>query len=57
VGYEDIPTEPDLGGGKFYLQNSWDGEWATEPVLGTVGFGTIPYSYIAQYGEEAYSIG
>ena len=57
VGYEDMPTEPDLGGGRFYLQNSWNGDWATESVLGTVGFGTIPYSYIAQYGEEAYSIG
>ena len=57
VGYEDMSGEPDLGGGRFYLQNSWNGDWATQSVLGTVGFGTIPYSYIAQYGEEAYSIG
>jgi C1A family cysteine protease len=57
VGYEDIPTEADLGGGKFYVRNSWNGNWATEPVLGTVGYGTIPYSYIAQYATEAYSIG
>jgi C1A family cysteine protease len=57
VGYEDIADEPDLGGGKFYLRNSWDGNWATEPVLGTPGYGTIPYSYIARFGTEAYSIG
>lgn len=57
VGYQDLPDQPELGGGKFYLQNSWDAEWATQSVLGTTGYGTIPYSYIAQYCEEAYSIG
>ena len=56
VGYEDIPGEPDLGGGKFYLRNSWDSYWATHPVLATPGYGTIPYSYIARFGTEAYSI-
>ena len=56
VGYEDIPDQPDLGGGKFYLRNSWNGDWATEPVLGTKGYGTIPYSYIARFATEAYSI-
>ena len=56
VGYEDIPEEPDLGGGKFYLRNSWNSYWATESVLGSAGYGTIPYSYIARFGEEAYSI-
>lgn len=56
VGYEDIPGEPDLGGGKFYLRNSWDSYWATHPVLATPGYGTIPYSYIARFGAEAYSI-
>jgi C1A family cysteine protease len=56
VGYEDMPTEAGLGGGKFYLRNSWDGNWATESALGTPGFGTIPYSYIARFGSEAYSI-
>jgi C1A family cysteine protease len=57
VGYEDLPSEPEQGGGRFYLQNSWDSKWATQSVLGTAGFGTISYSYIAHYGEEAYSIG
>jgi C1A family cysteine protease len=56
VGYEDIPGELDLGGGKFYLRNSWNSDWATEPVLGTKGYGTIPYSYIARFATEAYSI-
>jgi len=56
AGYEDIPEEPDLGGGKFYIRNSWDGYWATEPVLGKVGYGTIPYSFIMRFAEEAYSI-
>lgn len=57
VGYEDIADEPELGGGNFYLRNSWNGYWATESVLGTPGYGTIPYSYIARFGTEAYSIG
>ena len=57
VGYEDVADEPDLGGGKFYLRNSWNGYWATESVLGISGYGTIPYSYIARFGSEAYSIG
>lgn len=56
VGYEDIPDEPDLGGGKFYLRNSWNSYWATQSVLGSAGFGTIPYSYIARFATEAYSI-
>jgi C1A family cysteine protease len=57
VGYQDLPGEDALGGGKFYLRNSWDGNWATQSVLGTVGYGTIPYSYIGNNGTEAYSIG
>ena len=56
VGYEDSPDDATIGGGRFYLRNSWDGNWATEPVLGTTGYGTIPYSYIARFGTEAYSI-
>jgi C1A family cysteine protease len=57
VGYEDMPDEAALGGGRFYLRNSWNGYWATQSVLGTTGYGTIPYSYIARFGMEAYSIG
>jgi C1A family cysteine protease len=56
VGYEDIPDQPDLGGGKFYIRNSWNSEWATESVLGSAGYGTIPYSYIGRFGREAYTI-
>jgi C1A family cysteine protease len=57
VGYEDVPDEPDLGGGRFYIRNSWGNYWATESVLGTAGYGTIPYSYIERFGRDAYSIG
>jgi C1A family cysteine protease len=56
VGYEDIPDELDLGGGKFFIRNSWNSYWATESVLGSAGYGTIPYSYITRFGTEAYSI-
>jgi C1A family cysteine protease len=57
VGYEDQPANSDLGGGVFYLRNSWDSQWATTPSLGTVGYGTIPYSYISSFCAEAFSIG
>jgi C1A family cysteine protease len=57
VGYEDLPGQTALAGGKFYLRNSWDGNWATDSILGTPGYGTIPYSYIGRLGIEAYSIG
>lgn len=56
VGYEDLPADPASGGGKFYLRNSWGAAWATESVLATAGYGTIPYSYIAANCSEAYSI-
>jgi len=57
VGYEDMPNETALGCGRFYLRNSWNENWATNPTVGTTGYGTIPYSYIARLGTEAYSIG
>ncbi len=56
VGYEDMPGEEDLGGGRFYLRNSWGNAWATQSSLSVAGYGTIPYAYIARYGQEAYSI-
>jgi C1A family cysteine protease len=57
IGYEDLPSEDDLGGGRFYLRNSWDSMWATQSVLGSPGYGTIPYSYIQRFGTEAFSVG
>jgi C1A family cysteine protease len=56
VGYEDLPGLEELGGGRFVLRNSWGNAWATQSSTGTVGFGTIPYAYIAAYGREAYSL-
>ncbi len=54
-GYQDDPAEDEIGGGRFILRNSWDSAWGTASVHG-IGFGTIPYSYIAKFGSEAYSI-
>ena len=56
VGYQDDPADSASGGGRFYLRNSWGPFWATEPTVGTIGYGTIPYSYISAYCTEAYSI-
>jgi hypothetical protein len=55
VGYEDL-DEPDLGGGRFLVRNSWDAQWGMRCTYGT-GYGTIPYAYVSTYGREAYSIG
>lgn len=56
VGYEDLPGDAATGGGRFYLRNSWGVAWATQPILGTQGYGTISYSYIAANCSEAYAI-
>jgi hypothetical protein len=56
VGYEDLPGNPELGGGRFILRNSWNGIWGVNCSYGT-GYGTIPYAYLVTYGAEAYSIG
>jgi C1A family cysteine protease len=55
VGYEDLPGEDALGDGQFILRNSWGTAWAYESAF-QPGYGTIPYVYIARYGQEAYSI-
>lgn len=56
VGYEDLAQEEELGGGKFILRNSWGTTtWAYQSAY-SPGYGTIPYAYIARYGQEAYSI-
>lgn len=57
VGFQDLADEPALGSGRFILRNSWGAYWATESSMGTAGYGTIPYAYIARYGQEAFSIG
>lgn len=55
VGYEDLPDEPELGGGRFIIRNSWDGLWGVNCQFGA-GYGTIPYAYLTTYCMEAYSI-
>jgi C1A family cysteine protease len=55
VGYEDLPAEEALGGGRFLLRNSWGTVWAYQSG-NQPGYGSIPYAYIARYGQEAYSI-
>ncbi len=57
VGYEDDATDPALGGGRFLIRNSWNGSWGTASSTGTTGYGTIPYSYIARFALEAFSVG
>lgn len=57
VGYEDDPDDVASGGGKFYVRNSWGDRWATESVLGSVGYGTIPYRYIVENCKACYAIG
>ena len=54
VGYEDLDGEPELGGGRFIVRNSWDSYWGVNCEFG-VGYGTMPYSYLTTYGTEAYS--
>ena len=56
VGYEDLPDETELGGGRFIIRNSWDGLWGVNCQYGQ-GYGTIPYAYLTTYCMEAYSIG
>ena len=57
VGYEDLPDNSALGGGRFWIRNSWgDVNWAPQSVTGTAGYGTIPYAYIARFGLEAYCV-
>ncbi|QDU59554.1 Papain family cysteine protease [Planctomycetes bacterium Pan216] len=54
VGYKDLPGAG-LGGGRFLLRNSWGSNWGINSPHG-VGYGTIPYAYIAKMGAEAYAI-
>jgi C1A family cysteine protease len=56
VGYEDRSDDPAIGGGRFLLRNSWGTTWASGSTTGTPGYGTIPYSYIAAYAMEAFSV-
>lgn len=54
VGYEDLEEEPELGGGRFIVRNSWDSYWGVTCDFGT-GYGTLPYAYVTTYCQ-AYSI-
>lgn len=56
VGCIDRPDQPEIGGGRFILRNSWGTVWGINSPYGA-GYGTIPYAYIARFAAEAYSIG
>lgn len=56
VGYEDEPDDQASGGGRFLIRNSWDSTWGTASSTGHVGYGTIPYSYIARFAMEAFTV-
>jgi hypothetical protein len=56
VGCMDQPDQPQIGGGRFILRNSWGKVWGINSPNGA-GYGTIPYGYIARFAAEAYSIG
>lgn len=55
VGYVDIADSPEIDGGRFLVRNSWGTTWGIDSPYGP-GYGTIPYSYIAKFGMEAYTI-
>jgi C1A family cysteine protease len=58
VGYDDDPGLVALGGGRFRVRNSWGTvDWAYESAVGAPGYGSIPYSYVARFCVEAYSLG
>jgi hypothetical protein len=53
VGYQDEPSQP--GGGYFILRNSWGTTtWGYECPHGA-GYGTIPYQYIINDADEAFT--
>jgi C1A family cysteine protease len=52
VGYEDDTSVP--GGGYFMIRNSWGTGWATQSPLGA-GYARLPYAYMEQHGNAAYT--
>jgi len=56
VGYQDDQDDQPSGGGRFLIRNSWDSTWGTASSTGHVGYGTIPYSYIARFAIEAFTV-
>jgi hypothetical protein len=52
VGYQDTPTSP--GGGYFIVRNSWGTGWGYASPFGA-GYGLIPYQYITNVADEAYT--
>ena len=61
VGYMDQPEFPEIGGGRFLVRNSWDAKWGLLSLWGDrvnlpSGYGTIPYAYITNFGQEAFIV-
>lgn len=52
VGYEVDPDVP--GGGYFIVRNSWGSGWAAQNSIAS-GHARIPFGYISQYANSAYS--
>ncbi len=52
VGYQVDEAVP--GGGYFIVRNSWGTGWACDSPL-AAGHARLPFAYIAQYGNSAYT--
>ena len=52
VGYQTDEAVP--GGGFFIVRNSWGTDWACDSEV-AAGYARLPFAYITQYGNSAYT--